>query len=235
MKLLVLLIIILSLYLIYRLSFPQQPGKQEGNKTPPPPPADGYEAVIKSRFVLPAQSNSAQHDDRMEDSEKQDKKADIFAAGNEKPNAVIPSGELDEVFGEDVNPEELDIPPDEETETEFNLSQPEADEEAEELRQTLGKDADGETAGGLTYEELAEAVRVVKNPQDEGSRETARILSGLEKTDMFEQLVSGDTDSATRIASILDRNEQSLARQSEDAEDNSDDEYRNFEIEQFLS
>ena len=62
MKLIVFLIIILSLYLIYRLSFPKQAEKRERSETPPPP--DGHEAVIKRRFVLPDQSNPAQHDER---------------------------------------------------------------------------------------------------------------------------------------------------------------------------
>jgi hypothetical protein len=52
---------------------------------------------------------------------------------------------------------------------------------------------------------------------------------------MFEQLVSGDTGRAARIAAILDRGEQSLAGQREDAADDSDGEYRNFDIGQFLS
>jgi hypothetical protein len=69
MKLIVFLIIILSLYLIYRLSFPKQAEKREGNKTSPPP--DGDEVVVKRRFVLPDRSNPAQRDDRKEDSDKQ--------------------------------------------------------------------------------------------------------------------------------------------------------------------
>ena len=78
MKLTVFLIIILSLYLIYRLSFPKQAEKQEKSETPPPP--DAHEAVIKRRFVLPDRSNPAQHDDRSEDSDKQAKKSRYICA-----------------------------------------------------------------------------------------------------------------------------------------------------------
>ncbi|MDR1198422.1 MAG: hypothetical protein LBK94_05340 [Prevotellaceae bacterium] len=106
MKLIVFLIIILSLYLIYRLSFPKQAGKLEESKAHPP--QDGDEAVIKRRFVLPDRSNPAQHDDRRKDSDKQDEKASIFVPGNEIPDAVIiPPEALGEVFYEDVNPEDV--------------------------------------------------------------------------------------------------------------------------------
>jgi hypothetical protein len=79
-------------------------------ETGTPPPPDGHEAVIKHRFVLPDRSNPAQHDDRKEDSDKQAEKALIFAPGNENPDAgIIPPEALGEIFGEDVNPEDLDI------------------------------------------------------------------------------------------------------------------------------
>jgi hypothetical protein len=108
MKLTVFLIIILSLYLIYRLSFPKQAEKREETETPPSP--DGDEAVVKRRFVLPDRRNPVQHDDRKEDSDKQAEKAVTFAPGNGNPDAgVIPPEALGEVFGEDVNPEDLDI------------------------------------------------------------------------------------------------------------------------------
>ncbi|KAA6300751.1 MAG: hypothetical protein EZS26_003116 [Candidatus Ordinivivax streblomastigis] len=230
MKILVLLIIIISLYLIYRLSFPKQAEKPQGAETPLSKLPDGYEAVVKSRFVLPSQSNSKQHDDRKEDSDKQDEKADIFAAGNEKKNAVISPEELGEVFDEDVNPEELDIEPDENEADEEPAS--DADEEAEEIRQSVG--AIEGYAGGFTYDELATVIHEAEKPgtMTEAVMETLRDLS---QTDMFEKLVSGDTDRAVRIASVLDRSEQSLAGQNEDATDDKDNEYGNFDIANFLS
>jgi hypothetical protein len=70
MKFIVLAIILLSLYLIYRLSFPGQAGNRRENETPPSKPPDGDEAVVKSRFVLPAQSNLKQHADIRKESDK---------------------------------------------------------------------------------------------------------------------------------------------------------------------
>jgi hypothetical protein len=206
MKFLVLAVILFSLYLIYRLSFPRQAGNSPGNETPPPKLPDGDEAVVKSRFVLPVQSNSAQHDDRKQESDKQEENALTFAAGNEKKDAVIPPEELGEVFGENVNPDELDIEPDvSETDSDDELD---ADEEAEEIRQSAGE-IEG-YAEGFTYDELATVIHEPDKPEAM-AKATVETLRNLSQTDMFEKLVSGDTDRAARIASILDRSEQSLA------------------------
>jgi hypothetical protein len=186
MKLLVLAIILLSLYLIYRLSFPRQAGSNPGNETPPSKPPDGYEAVIKNRFVLPVQSNLTQHVDRKEESDKQEENAPIFAAGNDKSNAVIPPEELGEVFAEDVNPDDLDIEPDaSETNETDNDSELDADEEAEEIRQSAGE-IEG-YAEGFTYDELETVIHESDTPEamTKASLETLRNLS---RTDMFERL-----------------------------------------------
>jgi hypothetical protein len=229
MKLLILAIILLSLYLIYRLSFPRQAGNRPGSETPPPKQPDGYEAVIKSRFVLPARSNSKQHDDRKQDSDKQDKNAPIFAAGNEKKDAVIPPEELPEIFGEDVNPDDLDIEPDvNETDSD---DEPDADEEAEEIRQSEGE-IEG-YAEGFTYDELATVIHETDKPEAM-AKATVETLRNLSQTDMFEKLVSGDAGRAARIAAVLDHSEQSLASQDEDAADDKDNGYKDFDIMQFL-
>jgi hypothetical protein len=52
MKLLVLAIILFSLYLIYRLSFPKQAGKSPEDESAGKEPPDEDEAVLKNRFVL---------------------------------------------------------------------------------------------------------------------------------------------------------------------------------------
>jgi hypothetical protein len=227
MKLIVFLIIILSLYLIYRLSFPKQTEKREKSETPLPP--DGHEAVVKRRFVLPDRSNPAQRDDRSEDSDKQAEKAVIFAPGNENPDAGIISPEaLGEVFGEDVNPEELDI---DETDEDGEETPDEDEDDDAELRRTMNGNV--AYADGCTIDEMTEAVKQADKPENEQSPEAVKTLYRLSKTDMFEQLVSGDAGKAARIAAILDRGEQSLAVQSEDTAD--DGEYRDFDVEQFLS
>lgn len=236
MKFLVLVIIVLSLYLIYRLSFPRQAGKTKRDETPPPP-LDGYEAVVKSRFILPDRSNlatsPAQHDDRTKNSEKQDKKPDIFAAGNENPPvAVIKPDEFDEVFSE-VNPEDLDIERDENEADENDEPDFDAEEEAEEIRESAGV-TEG-YAGGFSFDELAEVIREADHQPDAMTKAAVEMLRDFSKTDMFEQLVSSDAGRAARIAAILDRKEQSLAGQDKDAADDSNGKYRDFDIEQYLS
>jgi hypothetical protein len=153
MKLTVFLIIVLSLYLIYRLSFPKQVGKREESETSPP--QDGDEAVVKRRFVLPDRSNPTQHDDRKEDSDKQDEKSVTFAPGNDNPTTgVIPPEALGEVFGEDVNPEDLDI--DETDEDGEDIPKEDGDEDDAELLWTMNGNV--AYADGCTIDEMTEAV-----------------------------------------------------------------------------
>jgi hypothetical protein len=230
-KLIVLAIILLSLYLIYRLSFPGQAGNRPENEAPPSKPIDEDEAVVKSRFVLPDRSNSTQHADTRKESDKQDENSLIFAAGNAGRNAVIPPEELPEIFGEDVNPDDLDIEPDANEADSDN--EPDADEEAEEIRQSAG--AIEGYAEGFTYDELATVIHETEKPEAM-TKTSLETLLDLAQTDMFEQLVSGDVGRAARIAAVLDHSEQSLASRDEDAvEEDRDNEYQNFDIMQFLS
>ena len=221
MKLLVLLIIILCLYLIYRLSFPKQAGNGQGNEPERREPPDGYEPVVKNRFILPCQSNLKQLEDRKEDSDKQDEKAIIFAVGNEKPDAVIPPDKLNEVFGNEPDPDDLDIEPDE--------SELDVEEESEDL-QPSGRDTD--LAGGFSIEELENVVKAVDNPTDEN----AGLLYKVEPTDMFERMVSGDEGKAARIRAVIDRNIQSLNPAVENESENiGDSDYKNFNMADYLS
>jgi hypothetical protein len=230
MKLFVLGIILFSLYLIYRLSFPNQAENGQGDEPKLPKPSNEDEAVVKNRFVLDFQRQPLPTPATPENSDKQEENASIFAAGNEKKDAVIPPEELGEVFGENVNPDELDIEPDaSETDSDDELD---ADEEAEEIRQSAGE-IEG-YAEGFTYDELATAIHETDKPEAM-TKATVETLRNLSQTDMFEKLVSGDTGRAARIASVLDRSEQSLANQDGDAADNKNDEYKDFDIGQFLS
>jgi len=183
MELLVLLIILFCLYLIYCLSFPPQTGKPQHDETIPAKQPDGYEAVVKNRFVLSDQSNSEKRDDSSEKSDKQEEKANIFADGNRNfDTSVIPPDELDEVFGEKTNPEDLDIEPDEnEQENDVEID---AEEEAEEIRQVLG-DIEG-YAEGFSYDEFEKIVS-----SDAGR--TLRIASLLDRS---ERSIAQDTERA---------------------------------------
>jgi hypothetical protein len=238
MNFLVLAIIIIALFLLYHIACPKPAEKKKDEKMPLPPPYYDYEAVVKSRFVLPDRSNSAtlpvQHDDIAENSGKQDRKPDIFAAGNENPLlAIIPSGEINELFCNEVNPEDLDIERDENETGEDDEPDFDADDEAEEILQSVREIAG--YAGGFTYDELATLIHESDKQPETTTKVFVETLRDFSKTDMFEQLVSGDAGRAARIAAILDRSEQSLTGQSENPEDNANSEYRNFDIGQFLS
>jgi len=198
-------VIVIALYLLYRIAFQHPPEAGKGHDTPQKTDTDTDDIVGKSRFVLPDRRQPAPTPATSKKSESQEEKQHTFVAESEKANAVIPSEALDEIFGEVPQPMDVDYPP--ERETGEPEDEPDAEEEAAELRQVLGKEA--ELAGGLTCEEMAEAIEAVNHPSD-GGEEAARALSGLEKTDLFEQLVSGDAVKAARITDVLDRYEQSL-------------------------
>jgi hypothetical protein len=236
MKLLVLVIIVLCLYLIYRIAFSGQPDVKAGRDIPRKKDTDSPEPVVKNRYVLPASGQPRPTPATCLETDKQDEKAITFASGNEKPDAVIPVEKLDEVFGktpgteqeEDVDENDLDIPPDEDEE---ETSEPEdLEQESEDLRQTLGRDAD--LAGGLSIEEMTEAVKAIDNPTDEN----AGLLYKVEPTDMFEKLVSGDEGKAARIRAVIDRNIQSLNPAVEKESENiGDSDYKNFNMADYLS
>jgi hypothetical protein len=134
---------------------------------------------------------------------------------------AVPSERLDEIFGEEVGEDDLDIPPDDEPEDD----EPDADEESEELRQT--PEGEAELANGFSIEEMETAAGAIDSPGDEN----AEILYRVEKTDMFEQLVSGDEGKRQRIAAVIDRHIKSLNPEVA----NEDSEYSNFNIADFLS
>jgi hypothetical protein len=125
----------------------------------------------------------------------------------------------------------LDIPPDEnETDESDESDNPDADEEAEELRQVLEQETDAELANGLSIEEMETATKAIDSPTDDDSE----ILYRVEKTDMFEQLVSGDEGKRLRIAAVIDRHIRSLNLETEVADNNDDNEYSNFNIAEYL-
>jgi hypothetical protein len=117
------------------------------------------------------------------------------------------------------------------TETRIYLD---ADEEAGEIRESAG--AVESYADGFTWDELATVIREADRQPESITKSAVKVLRGLSQTDMFEQLVSSDEGRAMRIAAVLDRSEQSMASQSEDAaDDGNDSEYRNFDMTEYLS
>ena len=223
MKLFVIMIMLTALYLLYRIAFPKSPEAKTGSDIPPDRETDADDCVKKSRYVSACRRQPQPTPAMDVNSDCQVEKPSIFASRNEKTDAVIPPGKLGEVFGEDPGPEDLDIEPDDENET----GSPDGEEESEELRQTLGGDV--EPAGGFSVEEMEEAARAVDKP----SGRNAAILFRVEKTDLFEQLVSGDEGKAARIKALIDSHIRSLNLEVENEERNSDPE--DFDMMEFLS
>ena len=233
MKALVIVIMLIALYLLYRIAYPKQPKTKQGDDTPRKREGNISEAVVKKRFVRPDSGLCASTHTTVLKTEYQDEKTSTFAVGNEKRDAVIPPEMLDEVFSEEPNPEDLDIEPDEDEDEDDDEDdddeEPDLEEEAEELRQVMGGDA--EMADGMTIEEMAETVEAIVNPTDS----KARLLYEAEKTDMFEKLVSGDEGKAARIKAVIDRYIQNQLPQDESVESDKEiaDDWKDFDVRLF--
>ena len=235
MKLLVILLMLAVLYLLYRIAVPKRKDTKKESSHPPKQAIDTSEVVVKSRFVIPQVGQPRTTHTTSLKTDFQEEKQDIFAAETPKKEAAIPPERLDDAFASEPNPDDLDIEPGEneaganeepnaEPDTEVD-----GEEEAEELRQTLGRDA--ERAGGWSVEEMVAAVEAVQNPTDE----KAVILLKAEKTDLFEQLVSGDTGKADRITDIVNRHVQKLYPEEETEMDGNSDLDKFDVIADFLS
>ncbi|MDR0835607.1 MAG: hypothetical protein LBN11_03370 [Tannerella sp.] len=112
MKILAILIMLVALFLLYRIAYPKQTDTKKGNDTvPPEKPKSVADVMGKSRFVLPDRSKPLQTSATPAETETTSEKASIFAAETaEKPSGIIPENELDEVFADEPNPEILSIP-----------------------------------------------------------------------------------------------------------------------------
>ena len=181
----------------------------------------------KSRYVLPERSKPLQTPASLTEFENIEKKQYIFAPGNENRNSVIPTERLDEVFAEENNTDELEIVPDENEKDGTEDETVDFEGEAAELQQGTEQ-----LASGMSIEEMGEAVKAIDNPTDEH----AGILFKVVKTDMFEQMVSGDEERAVRIDAIIDRHFRNLQPEVEnEIEDSGSDDWKNFDIRNHLA
>jgi hypothetical protein len=230
MKVLAILIMLTALFLLYRIAYPKQADTKKGSDTVPPEiPKPANDVMGKSRFVLPDRSRPLQTPATLAETEKPDKKEDIFAAETkENKPAAIPPDELDEVFADEPNPEILSIPLDDDDE-EVDY---EADEEAEELGQTLGYEAI--PAEGIDYDKLQAAAKVVMEQPDEVSEETAETLAVLENTDMLEALVSRDEGRANWVKAVVERNIQKTMPGTESETSDTNFDYGGFDSADYL-
>lgn len=144
--------------------------------------------------------------------EKETENASIFVEKEEKKtSAAIPLDKLDEVFSKDdlsdndsneINLEIENTPP----EFEPDNDSEEIDEEESEEEDTEGR-AGVSMALGLDFNNLANMVRTVETPDNatsEEKEEAGRVLVEIRKTDMFEQVVSGEPKNKVVVSSLMD-------------------------------
>jgi hypothetical protein len=233
MKFLAILILLAALFLLYRIAYPKQSVAKKDNEVRIKPPKSLPEVVGKSRFVLPARSQSAPTTAGSQVSEKEAEKPVTFAPEIEKNrSAVISKEQLDEVFSDEQNPEIFSLPlePENENEDEIEDDIDLEIEEAEELNQALGQEA--VYADGVDFDDLQTIAQVIKAQPSEVSEKTAETIRALEHTDMFELLVSSDDGKMNWIKSVIERNIQKTLPEAE-TEDSDKANYGGF-ISDFL-
>jgi len=231
MKLLALIIMLIALYLLYRIAYPKQCDTKGKDIGFPEKKAKATQSVMgKSRFVLPDRSQSQPTTSTILETEKQPKKDSIFATETEeKQSAIIPVEQLDKVFEDESNSEIFSLPLEYEKENEVEDEIDFEAEEAEEIRQALGQEI--MLADGIDYDDLQNFVTVVKEQPDEVSEKTAETLVALENTDMFELLISRDESRMLWIKSVVERNIQNKQPETENI---ADTDYGDFEVKDFL-
>lgn len=141
-------------------------------------------------------------------SEKREENTSTFADGKQKSaSAAIPSSELDRVFAPPSTDDDF-----EEYETDNTPPKLESDEdEGENEDYEEGDDAEGmageRLATGVSFGELVQTAKTVNNHETatpEEKEEAGRVLVEVRKTDMFEQVVSGEPQKKTVVTGLMD-------------------------------
>jgi hypothetical protein len=146
-------------------------------------------------------------------SKKHEGNAPIFAdenAGRETQNtpAAIPPSELDRVFSSGVeadNSGEIDFVIEDEPEGE------ESDDYGDNIDTQESEEAEGPAgvsmATGVNFDDLSGMVKTVEKPETaspEEREEAGRVITEIRKTDMFEQVVSGEPKKKTAAGKLMD-------------------------------
>ena len=165
--------------------------------------------IGKSKFDLRQSRTEAT---TLINNEKEKENASIFVEEEEKKtSATIPLDKLDEVFSNDdlsdkdsneINLEIENTPPEFEPDNDSD----EIDEEETEEEDTEGR-AGVSMASGLDFNNLASMMRTVETPDNatsEEKEEAGRVLVEIRKTDMFEQVVSGEPKKKVIVSSLMD-------------------------------
>ncbi|MBN9302609.1 MULTISPECIES: hypothetical protein [Dysgonomonas] len=178
--------------------------------------------IGKSKFDLRQSRTEAT---TLINNEKEKENASIFVEKEEKKtSAAIPLDKLDEVFSTDnrtednsdeINLEIENTPPEFETDNDSD----EIDEEETEDADTEGR-AGVSMALGLDFNNLASMVRTVETPDNatsEEKEEAGRVLVEIRKTDMFEQVVSGEPKKKVVVSLLMDDYFAAFHRKQQDA------------------
>ena len=217
MEYLVILIMLIALFLLYRIAYPKQSVGKKENEVLPEKPKSLPDVMGKSRFVLPSRSQPLPTPATSQVSEQEKEKSLTFAAANtENRQKVIPSEQLDEVFADKPNEvnydDELDIEIDddeESNEVEIDLEA----EEAEELARGLGQETI--YADGVDFNDLQEVAKVIHEQPETVSEKTAKTIVALEDTEMLERLVANDTGRKNWVELVVARSMQKTMPEAE--------------------
>jgi len=180
MKTILVTIMLLALYLLYRIAFPKPIKKQNPPSVLSRQKINEKEIIGQSRVVLSFQRQAVPDAAKTCETVSSHENADSFVPESESGmmDISVPLQHEDE-------PEEPEIDP---------------EEEAEELRQLMGNDP--EQASGLTFEELEQTVHEVNHPSG-NERKVAKVLYRLQNTDCITQLAAISPEKAERIKSLI--------------------------------
>ena len=219
MEYLVILIMLIALFLLYRIAYPKQSVEKKENKVLPEKSKSLPDVIGKSRFVLPHRSKPLQTPSTSQGSESEAKKDPIFAAENaENRKKVIPTEQLDEVFADKQNEaddeDELDIDIDDDDDDDDSEADIDLDaEETEELARTLGQET--VYADGVDFNDLQEVAKVIHEQPETVSEKTAKTIVALEDTEMLEILVANDTGRKDWVELVVARSIQKTIPETE--------------------
>lgn len=167
--------------------------------------------IGKSHFTL---RHSKPQAATLTESDKREENTNIFADTNAKEDlqsasAAIPPSELDRVFSTEEthdDPGELDIEIENGPEDE-----PESDDDGEDVdtEQSDGADepAGASVATGLGFNDLSGMLEAVENHEtatQEEREEAGRVITEIRRTDMFEQIVSGEPEKKATAGKLMD-------------------------------
>ncbi len=146
-------------------------------------------------------------------SEKREGNTPTFASENVKEEtqntpAAIPPSELDRVFSSGVETDdsgEIDLVINDEPEGEESGDY--GDQVDTEESEEAGGLSGVSMATGVNFDDLSGMVKTVENPDaasPEEREEAGRVITEIRKTDMFEQIVSGEPKKKTAAGKLMD-------------------------------